>query len=149
MIKEITSYPTIHYVYDCENMPFGINAHTHGLKEYGNLELECVLPFHEKDMQMLLNALANIVVSDSGKLTEGCYTGILADNYRIAFIEKPDSFDGNEKILRVIYPDESGKMPWEEGCDKTYVEQFNDISCDLLDHFINDVVYGWGEHESE
>ncbi len=117
----------IHYIQGDELRPFGISAHTHGLEDYGQTEFELVLPYSQDDMATFFNSLIAMVVDDGRHFEEGCYTDILTDDYRMYFIEMPDFYQEGKKVLRIIYPDEEGKMPWEEGCEKHYAMQIFDI----------------------
>lgn len=117
------NYPFYHYVVDDKTMPFHINAHTHGLDKYNHLEFECALPYTAKDMEQIFNILAYLVIRKGNHFEEGCYTNILTDNYRLYFVEMPDHFDEAKTILRSIYPDDDGKMPWEDGCEEHYALQ--------------------------
>lgn len=129
------NYPMIHYVTGDDFMPFGVNAHTHGLDKYNQLELECILPYSQEDMGALLNMLSGLVIEDGRHLEDGCYNDILADNYRLAFVEVPDHYDESDKpkkVLRIIFPDNDGNLPWESHCEEHYAAQTFDIPDECL-----------------
>lgn len=142
-MKENENYPIYHYVMDDKTMPFSINVHTHGLDKYGHLEFECVLPYRATDMQTIFDLLACLVIKCGNHFEEGCYTNIMTDNYRLCFVEVPDHYDESKTVLRIIYPDENGKMPWEDGCEEHYAKQIVGIPAEkyrYISHLTDEVI---------
>ena len=92
---------------DCESGT-GHNIHTHGIEEnYGHLDLQCILPINKK----VAHSIFCIVVE---KIKEGktfkagkCYAGLVKNEYKIRFMEAEE---GGRKVLRMILPDEKGKL---------------------------------------
>ena len=119
----------IHYVFETGYL-YDVDIHTHGLNKYNQLELQLVLPFKEKEIADFINGLGNSVINGEDSFKEGCRTDLLLDNYQLWFIEVDNPYfedDGVPTELRIIYPDEYNRMPWDNDCDEMYKGQIADI----------------------
>lgn len=110
----------IHYVVGFDNGL--IDAHTHGLCDYNNhLELQIVISISYEIVNNLINNLGQkikngIVFQDGDKLSD------LIKDYDIVLKEAKDE-NGNS-ILRMIFPDNKGKFPWDDGCNAYFALQY-------------------------
>ena len=109
----------IDYVFGLEEQGDVINAHTHGMENYGHLDFQIVIPFRLEHIYSLLNAMGERVrkgeVFKSGDVVSRLYQNV---NIRL------ESFkESGRDVLRLIIPDQSGKFPEEEGCEYPYTLQ--------------------------
>ena len=84
----------------------------------------------EKEIADFINGLGNSVINGEDSFKEGCRTDLLLDNYQLWFIEVDNPYfedDGVPTELRIIYPDEYNRMPWDNDCDEMYKGQIADI----------------------
>jgi len=119
MKKNKITKPTwiIHAVFDENAMAF----HTHGLDKYGSLELELNLPLDQKQGMTFVN-LVGLEIANGKKFKDGDIDNTVFQ-CNITFREAKSIFGENEKILRIILPDENFKFPWEDGCSQPYKSQ--------------------------
>lgn len=98
--------------------------HTHGLKEYGSLELELNLSLNKAQGTQFLNIIglhiANGKVFNDGDFDETIFT------CKIAFKKLKGIYGDGEDNLRVIFPDTNFKFPWDEGCEEPYMSQIGE-----------------------
>lgn len=105
----------IHYVFDAFPGK-GIDAHTHGLEDLGLYELQIVLPIPQNEAGNILNSLAFFQKNKNIKFEDGdCLKGFLysGDIY----------FKKIDDQLRLIFPDDNLKYPWDDGCDTDFYNQ--------------------------
>ncbi len=109
----------IHNVFDEEKVTF----HTHGLNEYGSLELELNLPLAPEQGMLFVNLVADTIAKGtkyrSGQFVEGIFTTGL---YLFETEAIHDS-DDSTRVLRIIFPDPAFLFPWDNGCSMSYKAQ--------------------------
>lgn len=111
----------IHYIL-CERP----SSHTHGLDQYGSLELELNLPVSQKKAAMILN-LVGMEIAEKGKQY---HSGDREDDVFTLpvylFETGPAVPDAHfDRVLRVLLCDRDGRYPWEDGCDPGYAAQLS------------------------
>lgn len=109
----------VHGVIDDKNNR--VVYHTHGLDKYGSLELELNLSVEQKVAMDILNSVG-IEIAKGKKYIDGDIDETLL-TCKIAFKKVKGIFGYGEMNLRVIVPDPNFKFPWEEGCQKEYINQ--------------------------
>lgn len=111
----------IHFI-PCERPSY----HTHGLDQYGSLELELNLPLQERQAMQFINLIGN-EVAEHGKRYR---SGDREDNvftlpfYLFETVPIQPSKE-NDRVLRILFCDPAGRYPWETGCEAPYSEQLN------------------------
>lgn len=114
----------IHYVFPEENDPdFLIDCHTHGLEKYGHLELGIVIALGEQVSCMMLNSLGERI-RNGEKFEEGIRTDILKNEMRTRIVK--EKF-GDKEILILVFPDQNGLLPEDEGCEEIFNKQMEYI----------------------
>lgn len=111
----------IHHVID-EPASF----HTHGLEQFGSLEIEIALPLYPHEGAMFCNNLGAAIRDglkvEDGQMVEGLF------NLPVFFF-KTMPLHGDKEVYRVVFPDEKGYFPWdmngETRCDDHYIEQIS------------------------
>ena len=115
----------IHYVFDNENNKTA--AHTHGLDKHGMKELEVNLPLEKNQMLKLVNTVAYELVSNNLVIDEEYYfEANTIFNCPILLKKTVPVFKSDKLgkyVLRVIFPDENGNFPWDDGCLPYYKDQ--------------------------
>ena len=105
----------IHHILD-EPMSY----HTHGLEQFGSLEIEIVLPLYPHEGAMFCNnigaAIRDGLEVEDGLMVEGLF------NLPVFFF-KTMPLHGDKEVYRVVFPDSQGLFPWEAGCEETYKNQ--------------------------
>ncbi|MEI2467797.1 ribonuclease E inhibitor RraB [Niallia taxi] len=99
------------------------NYHTHGVEEnFSHQDFQIVL---DMDPEIANDVFFTLVdeVKKGRRFKEGkVYTNIITD-FNIAFKQYKEM---NRKVLRVLLPDENGKLPIESDCDEYYKHQLED-----------------------
>ena len=107
-----------------------IDAHTHGLSNYGSLELQFVLDCDDGIIAYILNTVGEMVknglVLEDGMLIDG----VCSDNAKVKVFKTKDDF--GENIFRLILPDgkfkfpeDSDEWPYTLQYESPYKEQFH------------------------
>lgn len=111
----------VHFVTECDDYPYDVNIHTHGLAEnFNHPDLQVVLNL---DTQIVHDILCDTVVRiKAGERFEPgrTYERIVDNGLRVKFIEAEES---GQKILRMIFPDENGRSDIEE-IDEKFQRQY-------------------------
>lgn len=103
----------------------GIVYHTHGLNEYGLMELELNLPLQLKRATHFINKIA-IHLIENNIAIENEYMDEKNIFQCDIYFEKVKGIDGDgSDKIRVVLPDENFLFPWHEGCNETYKRQLN------------------------
>ncbi len=90
--------------------------HTHGLDKLGHKELCIPLNIDSRLGASILNCLGE-EICNGREFTESCrYSNILTCDFQVV------SFPGSTELF-VIFPDENGKFPGDNGCEFPYSEQ--------------------------
>lgn len=113
----------IHSVFETEKNEFSgmANTHTHGLsKTFSHPDFQMVLPIDPKITQQLFNILVELV-KNGETFEEGKDYENVIENFSVQFKEFRED---NRKVLRMILPDENGKMPNDIECDALYKKQY-------------------------
>ena len=107
-------FPFVNKICDC---------HTHGLSEYGSLELQIVLDLGMYNLKCIMSHLVDLVISGR-KFTDGYELKDESpfEDCSVKFLETKDC-DGNP-ILRVIFPDSNNLYPDNSKCVGVYKYQF-------------------------
>ena len=97
-----------------------VSYHTHGLEQFGSLEIEIVLPLYPHEGAMFCNNIGAAIQTglkvEDGQMVEGLF------NLPIFFF-KTMPLHGDKEVYRVVFPDSQGLFPWEDGCEETYKNQ--------------------------
>ena len=113
----------IHGIIDMESSypgkPYMANFHTHGLNKHNHPELCIVLAVGIERASAILNSLGIRIAANEITLQEGIRTDILANGMNTE-IKKFD----NDPTLYIIFPDASGKLPSESGCEENFARQY-------------------------
>ena len=98
--------------------------HTHGLNEYGSLEVELALPLESRQAAKFINLIANEIAEKGRRYQSGDSD---CDVFNVPFYlfqtrpvrpSRPD-----DQVLRILFCDPTGKYPWESGCQEPYASQ--------------------------
>jgi hypothetical protein len=100
----------------------GVVYHTHGLDEYGSLELELNLALNGKQAMQFINIIG-LEIANGKKFKDGDIDDTIF-SAKTAFREvTPIEGDKDKKVLRIIFQDPNFLFPWEEGCEEPYKSQ--------------------------
>ena len=96
------------------------DAHTHGLDQYGHLELQIVLNYTPHIICYILNTLGNNIRNGTRYKAGDKIEGLFADcPIRLDAAKDCEGVD----ILRVIIPDKFNRWPEDPACMVTYKHQ--------------------------
>lgn len=113
-----------------------INCHTHGLlRNFGFIELEVRNP------KLSIEINRNILESTVGDIKYQSIP-IPKNNSFIRINKKLCMFkllkdDFEMLIYRIIFPDDNGLYPWEDGCDPIYKTQFTESDMEINRQLLN------------
>lgn len=112
------------------------NYHTHGIKEnFQHLDFQIVLDIDPEIANDIFFTLVDEVKKGTRYEEGKIYTGIITD-LNIAFKQYKEM---NRDVLRVLLPDEDGKLPIESECDNYYKHQLEDYDFEKqINKFPND-----------
>ena len=111
----------VHYVFPAKEGELA-NIHTHGVEEnFNHKDFQIVLPLPQQLVHSLLVSVVERVKRGERFEPQKPYSNIIA-NYNVYFVEK---YEGDRLVLRMIFPDEQGKYPWDSGCEPYYCDQVN------------------------
>lgn len=100
------------------------DTHTHGLREkFGHPDLQCVLPMNPKIIHAIFCTIVNKIKKGQTFKSRKCYSGIIKD-YKVRFVEAVES---DRKVLRMILPDQHGKLHQELMEDIIFRSQYDDL----------------------
>lgn len=121
MDKKIECDWIIHGVLDGKNDR--IVYHTHGLSEFHDMiELELNLPIEQNQAKEFINFMAVYLIRNGLKIKEN--TKIEGAFTCPIYLKRVKGIFGDgEENLRIIFPDEKFRFPWEEGCSERYSKQ--------------------------
>lgn len=103
-------------------LPYTCNAYTDGMSKYGHMEFQLVLCFSPEDIAYILNRLGERVQSG-----EVFHPGDLVSRIFKDCRLRLDEFKVSEqRVLRVIVPDENNHFPEEDCCNDIYKLQLLD-----------------------
>lgn len=116
----------VHYVTDFKELrDKGMaNIHTHGVSEtFNHLDIQVVLPLSPEIIHPVLVKVVERI--QMGETFEE------HTHYRDIFFDKNVCFvireEGGRQVLRMLIPDSNGRFPFEEGCEKSFVVQIEEI----------------------
>lgn len=119
--KQIKKYGwAAHYVpYD----DYHINYHTHGLYEkYKHHDFQITLPVSAENAHGIIHGLIEDVKKGQKFEVNLDYIGYLGSGYRIQFKQFVEC---GRPVLRLLFPDKNGKMPFDSDCDKYFKMQLD------------------------
>ena len=100
--------------------------HTHGLNEYGGLELELNLPLEPRQAMQFINLIGNEVAERGKRYRSGDREDDVFNFPFYLFETAPvQPSRGNDRVLRILFCDPAGKYPWEPECEAPYSGQLN------------------------
>lgn len=103
------------------SMPYGLNIHTHGLREsfdHYDIQIVAQLP-PDLFNQLLSNAVDRI--KDGIVFVPGIeYDGLIGGGYKVCFVV---ATEGNREVLRMILPGKDGKLR-ESEIDPMFKDQY-------------------------
>ena len=110
----------IHAVFSEE----GYSFHTHGLDKKNHKEIEIALDIDPNSAANILHKIVDDI--ERGK--------VYKDKDTIRFKEEgPDAIFVETKgklsediLLRLVLPDKNNKMPWDEGCEEGFKDQYKE-----------------------
>lgn len=117
----------IHRVVDDETAY--CNSHTHGLDEYGSLELEINFPLPQEVAGQILNQIGLDII-DGKEIESGDHSDeYLSGGYDIYFLKTTsvNATISDPIVLRIIIPDIENMFPWDKGCEDFYRKQMNGV----------------------
>jgi hypothetical protein len=95
-----------------------VNSHTHGMKRYGHLDFQLVLPLAPKQIMLLLNTIC-FEVRNGRRFAPGLYTGeIYSCDFRLELFRET-----GRDVLRLIFPDPQFRFPGDPYCESPYKYQ--------------------------
>lgn len=103
-----------------------VSYHTHGLNQYGSLELELALPLESRQAMQFINLIANEIAEKGKRYRSGDRDD---DVFNVPFYlfqtrpirpSRPD-----DQVLRILFCDPAGKYPWEPDCQEPYDGQLS------------------------
>lgn len=101
------------------------DTHTHGLTDsFSHPDLQCVLPMDPKVIHALFCAIVNKIKNGQVFRAGKCYSGIVK-NYKVRFVE---AIESDRRVLRMILPDQNGKLHRELMEDAIFKSQYDGIS---------------------
>lgn len=111
------------------------NFHTHGLEDYGSLELEINLPIEGRLAAHIINEIGLKIVNGKRYNSRDIISDVVNVNLTVIKAKSIHSGDhDSEDILRIIIPDENLRFPWDAGCDPIYKKQiWNRLETDADD----------------
>ncbi len=100
--------------------------HTHGLNEYGSLELELNLPLEPRQAMQFINLIGNEVAERGKRYCSGEREDDVFNFpfYLFETVPVQPSRD-NDRVLRILFCDPAGKYPWEPECKAPYSTQLD------------------------
>lgn len=110
----------IHGVFD----EGGITYHTHGLHKYGSLELELNLSLNKKQAMEFIYLIGLQIAGGKRYRSGDMETEIFTlPFYLLETRPIQSSGPDDERVLRIIFPDENLHYPWDKGCSPPYKSQ--------------------------
>lgn len=118
---EIETYERLGYYIHYVPLPDCINAHTHGFDiSWDHLDFQIVLPLPPKIVSGLLSTLAERVKKGERFEPDTEIEGATSFGCKLVGATECD-----RPVLRVIFPDPTGKYPGDEGVAEGYAEQLD------------------------
>lgn len=100
--------------------------HTHGLNEYGSLELELNLPLEPRQAMQFINLIANEVAERGKRYRSGDREDdVLSPPFYLYETVPIQPSRENDRVLRILFCDPAGKYPWEPECEAPYSTQLD------------------------
>lgn len=118
----------IHNVCDGERFTY----HTHGLNAYGSLELELNLPLVPNQAGLFINLIADSVAKGRQYHSGECVPEIFTAPFYLLETKPVHGTYEDEQVLRIIFPDENFRFPWQSGCNPDYLSQLSNIEIDRI-----------------
>lgn len=126
MKKKVDWY--IHYI-PCEQPSF----HTHGLNQYGSLELELVLPVDpQKGMQLINYIAAQIAWYGKHYTSAEKVSDVLNLPFYLFQTTPVQASKEGDQVLRILLCDTLRRYPWHPNCDQEIKEQLNETELEQL-----------------
>lgn len=113
----------IHQICDGESITY----HTHGLDEYGSLELELNFALAPEQAGLFMNLIASSIAEGRRYHSGQCVTEIFTLPFYLFETSPIEGTFQGERVLRIIFCDEGAKFPWDIGCNPDYRNQLFDI----------------------
>lgn len=104
-----------------------INIHTHGLrKTYNHINLEIAVDIPHKYISNIFDGLIDKYIKQGITIDENMECSI--DGYpRLKFKHIDHTDDSFDDSLRIIFPDNNGLFPDDNGCNERYSHQYEII----------------------
>lgn len=103
--------------------------HTHNAAQYCGKELELNLSVASKQGMMILNTVVLHCRDNEIELKDGMVlTEVFTVPIHIVEIAPIEAHSLEERVLRVVVPDENGKFPNEAGCNPNYRQQIDTVA---------------------
>jgi hypothetical protein len=103
--------------------PNKVNFHTHGiLEKFGHLDFQVVIPLKPELVHGIFWDLVDQIISGKKFEEDKEYAGIIK-NYNVMF---RNFCEGDRNVLRLIFPDENGLYPFEQGCNLAFSVQMKE-----------------------
>ena len=107
------------------DMPYAMDYHTHGLKEFHNHpELMLVLGLPNDVACNLINSLGLRICDGERFDEEKIYTNILANELPVRLVKEKM---GDDEVMVMILPDGDGNLPDDDECSVPYSNQMEII----------------------
>ena len=111
----------IHFI-PCENVSY----HTHGLNQYGSLELELALPLETRQATRFINLIANEIAEKGKRYSSGDRDdGVFNVPFYLFQTSPIQPSRPCDQVLRILFCDPAGKYPWEPDCQEPYADQLS------------------------
>lgn len=110
-----------HAVMPCEHHPDAVyNVHTHGLEKSNNhKDLQIVLPVDPRSAHKIIWIVVHLI-EDGFKCIPGKRTSEVFEGADVEFMLAEET---GRQVIRILLPDENGKLPSDEDCNPAYREQ--------------------------
>jgi len=110
----------IHLVPSSTNSDY-VNYHTHGFdKTWNHLDFQIVLNISHNETQHVFNNLSDRVKGGEIFFEDAQYERIIKAGYKIKVMKTREC---GREVMRVIFPDNAGLFPGDEGCDSDLAGQ--------------------------
>lgn len=125
----------IHHVCDGQIMSY----HTHGLDQYGSLELELNLMLKPEQAGQFINLIGLSIAEGKRYRSGDCVKDIFTLPFYLLETDPIHGTYGGERVLRIIFCDPSFHFPWDAECDLHYRIQLSEVEIMEMKHLLANV----------
>ena len=104
-------------------MPYGLNAHTHGLREsFNHADLQIVFQLPPHVIDGLLQSCVSLIKDGKTFEPNVDYDDIASGGYKVRFMVADE---GDREVLRMIIPGKDGELD-QDSIDPAFKDQYKD-----------------------